>query len=240
MTRFSTLFFLLAISLSLPGLADTRPEIRFVCTIPTNSPAFSAGERLYQHAFMQLGYGFRMEFRPARRAQVELEAGRHDGDCGRIAEFVESDHAMPVLRVDISLTSIEAVAVTYNSDLLQKTRDQLIGAKLRIGYIRGNLSVEREMTRTPTILPVGVLSPSQGLRMLSSGRLDVFIFPDLLTATAMAEAKQQTPPLVWGVWQTYALYPYLHARHQQLLPELTQALKSILEQADNPISPYQQ
>ncbi|AFV00395.1 hypothetical protein [Simiduia agarivorans] len=230
---------LIALSWAGTATADAEPPVlRFVCTIPADSPVFSAGEQLYREAMHSLGYGFEMEFRPTRRAQVDLRAGRYDGDCGRVQAFAAPALKMPVVRVDVQLAMVEAVAMTHEQRLLAMPREQLIAEGLRFGYIKGNLSVEQEITQITGIIAVGLNSPAQGLKMLSSGRIDLLIFPQVLMESALMKA-QTTTPRIWGAWQRYPLYPYLHTRHQSLAPALAKSLNQRLTAPDNPVAPFQ-
>jgi len=184
--------------------------------------------RLYGEAFRRLGLRVELATYPTQRIGVLLDQGAIDGEVSR-ARIYEEAHP-ELIRVDESVIDIAFALHAVDATLELKRLDDLSAMKLRVSYRRGVLFCEKALA---TVLPleqmVDVTHAEQGLKMLLTGRTDLFCDVDLsvLSALQSAELKGVTTVHRVLVLQTAPLYPYLLRKHAELAPRLAAVLKAM-------------
>ena len=184
--------------------------------------------RLYGEAFKRLGLRVELATYPTQRIGALLDQGAVDGEVSR-ARIYEEVHP-ELIRVDESVVDIAFALYAADATLELKRLEDLSAMKLRISYRRGVLFCEKALA---TVLPleqmVDVTQAEQGLKMLLTGRTDLFCDVDLsvLSALQSAELKGATTIRRVLVLQTAPLYPYLLRKHAELAPRLAAVLKAM-------------
>jgi len=187
---------------------------------------------MYTEAFNRLGYGFAYSFYPLKRSLLESDSGRVDGETARLKFDSSIREKYPNL-VLVDEVVWESVVAGYSIDpgihldgwaSLKKNHDIIIG------YPRGHLHIEK-MLKEHNINPVRVYETTdarQGLRMLASKRINLFIESDINIEGSLLEKEFRSLTIGRaGELSRVPLFPYLHKRHAAMAPRLAAALKEM-------------
>lgn len=185
----------------------------------TSSPDIESrvSQAVLKEAYKQLGISLSITELPAERSLVESNAGRSDGEVNRI-EGLEANYPN-LVRVPVSVTRIEAVVFSKMVKFQVNGWDSL--KPYAIGTLIGMKFAEQGTTgmnvrKTPTV--------EDALRELDLGIVEITVLTragGLATLRAMnlQGITSLEPPLA-----TIPLYPYLHKKHQTLLPRISEVL----------------
>lgn len=208
--------------------ADSRPTIVFSCWIPPSVPLHKRLTRLYVDAFDALGYDFQMHYRPNQRSLMEASAGVTDGDCARTDTYGQENPSAPLVRVNTQIASTSLEAWSGDPDLNVNNLDSLVEHEYRIGYVRGHVAVRSLVERYPTLRLTAVTSTEHGLKMLTAGRLDLFLGTSISTRQEI-EALQ-LPVTLYSAGRLMMLrgHPYLNEAHRALAEPLATELEKQL------------
>ncbi|CAM3854365.1 hypothetical protein VA7868_00090 [Vibrio aerogenes CECT 7868] len=184
--------------------------------------------RLYQDLFRRLGIAVEIESLPMKRASMQANSGKIDGEAARIASYGKIHTHMR--RVDFPVAQVIFVAYARKSDQMisEDGWDALVKGNYRIGYLRGILFSERMLhDKISPVLLSQAKSVRQGLLKVLYGRTDLFIH----TRGDYLEKEKMNDRLVEAsVVQTVPLYMYVHQSHQALIPKIEQALHQMKEE----------
>ena len=178
------------------------------------------GENILQEAYQRIGIQVDARVLPAERALVMANTGEVDGEVLRI-KGIEKNY--PNLRmVPVPLVVMEGMVLTKEVTFEVTGWESL--KPYTIGIVRG---VKFAENGTQGMTVEAVATHEQALLKLFHGRTDVVVMPRIsglveigklhLTGITMLE-----PPLV-----TIDIYHYLHKKHEQLLPQITQVLQDM-------------
>ncbi len=214
--------------LSSISLAEPRPRIVFSCWIPPNVEIHQGLKRLFTDAFDALGYDFSMHYRPNQRSLMEARAGISDGDCARTEDYGDNNPESNLVRIDALLaqTSMEAWSDTRKRQF--RSEQDLAREPLRIGYVRGHVVVKELIERHALPQITSVTSTEHGLKMVSAGRLDLFIGTSVSTRQEMENITLANPIYSVGHVLDIRGYAYLNDKHRALLPALEKELRKRL------------
>ncbi|WP_347332081.1 hypothetical protein [Marinimicrobium locisalis] len=204
---------------------EARPTIVFSCWIPPNLPLHHHLTKLYVDAFDAMGYDFKMHYRPNQRALMEASTGITDGDCARTDTFGAESAASPLVRVETQIASTSLEAWSSSPAVTVSGIESLTGHRYRIGYVRGHVAVQALVERYPALRFTPVTSAKHGLKMLSAGRLDLFVGTSVSTRQEIATL--QLPEAVHSAGHLMVLrgHPYLNEQHRSMAVPLAEALK---------------
>lgn len=232
--------YILLLSLSCLSIADagSRPKIRFFCGISDRQIWIEAYRDLYTQAFDDLGYDFEMLYRPQKRVYSDLVRGLADGDCGRVENLKAITENDQFVRVDALLLRTITGIWTYNSSIGRISESDIQSGAYRIGIMRGDLRLtqrlkahELELTQVDEI--------QQGLKMLYSNRIDLFISAKVRVDMLLKNRSDEfSPPTFLGEYLALEIYPYMNIRHKDLAGPLAERLNHYLSDPTHPVHQY--
>ncbi len=185
---------------------------------------------IYTEAFQRMGLEFEYRQYPGKRCSVLADAGRVDGEIARIYTYAETHPDL--IRVEESPVTVKFLALATDTSITLDRWESLRGADYHIVGIRG---VKKLQEKLPGLIKEEQLTLvgewAQGLKMLISGRADIFIdvnfgAPTLLNTDAFKDSGIQ----VVGLMEENPTYAYLHKKHEALAPKLATVLKEMKEE----------
>ncbi|MAN51720.1 MULTISPECIES: hypothetical protein [unclassified Marinimicrobium] len=209
-------------------IAEPRPKIVFSCWIPETVPLHQRVNTLFSESFDALGYDFGMHYRPNQRSLMEANAGISDGDCARTLDYRDNNPESSLIRIDVLLARTSMEAWSRNPELTLNTEQDLTRESLRIGYVRGHVVIKELMQRHELPNVISVTSTEHGLKMVSAGRLDLFIGTSVSTRQEMQQIELTQPIYSAGHVLEIEGYAYLNEAHRALLPSLERELRERL------------
>ncbi|SHO55713.1 substrate-binding periplasmic protein [Vibrio quintilis] len=178
--------------------------------------------RIYHELFTRLGITVNVQPFPMKRASVQADDGKIDGEAIRIRNYSQMH---PNLRlIDFPVVQVVFVAYARRSHQirLEDGWDSLIDSDYMVGYRRGIVYSEQILKKhiNPERLNESK-SAEQGLLKLIHGRIDLFVYP--LGHFVSHQDLQESTEVV-SVLETVPLYLYVHKRHEALIPDIEQSL----------------
>jgi polar amino acid transport system substrate-binding protein len=211
-------FALLALGLFLPAAAsDPLPGI--IVSIPEHHPLIGfVGDDLGE-AYRRIGLRMLLKPFPPARSIEAANAGETDAEAGRVRET--GGQYANLLEVPVPLLDMEIQAVTAAEPLTLSGWDSLKGHRICVGL--GDKLAERRTAGMDRQLARG---PESAVLMLRSGRCDVAIITQF---TWLDIGRLNLGPLcpASGSLEKVPLYHYVHRRHADLVPRLTDVLQSM-------------
>lgn len=204
--------------------AQDAKKIVFSCWIPPELAIYQELETLYHSAFATLGYAFEMHYRPTQRSLVEAEGGVSDGDCLRDIRYLRTHPRSHLRVVDVIIAHSDLTVWSRNPNLQINDFAILKKEGYRVAYERGHQSVYDLITKAELTQVEAVPTTAVGLKMLSAGRIDLFIQSTAIVQLTLDTLALDRPIYPVGtLWQEVG-YPMLNAKHQDLVNPLQQAL----------------
>lgn len=178
-------------------------------------------ERL-RKAYQQLGFDIRVVILPGRRALMEANMGRVDGELRR--SRIDQDKYPDLLPVPVPINHLELCA--FGLTELPGFTGIASLKHYRVGVVRGGRQSERLGAMSASLHLV--TSAEQLFLMLQSGRIDLAIgnckSVHHLASLPDHDLYIYTPPL-----ERVPLYHYLHKRNRKLIEPLAEILKRDLQ-----------
>lgn len=222
------------IALTLTSLAaEPAHVLRLSCAIKPGHPVHTILIDLYSQALAPLGYQVLLVYRPSRRGLVDAAAGQLDGDCARTPQ-VEDHQNYAMIRVPQPLWHITLYAWSYNPALQDLPADALLNGPYKLAYVRGNLTAEKLLKGRPTGSSLDVLTPEQGLKMLSARRIDALLGVRVLVESAQRELQPDRRLFASAPLAQFSAYLYLHPRHRDLAGPMAEQLARLLSDPAHP------
>lgn len=173
-----------------------------------------------EKAYSRLGIVIKAKYFPADRSLEESNAGRVDGEVGRIRAV--ADLYPNLIRVPDPVGEIVYVAFVKAADKKNVTLKEI--KNLQVGIMQGFKAAE-EITEGWE----GVYSSRSWdnlLDQLVSNRLDVVLAPQRIECF-QGERMKRDGIEVGPVLATIPLYHYLHSKHAYLVPAISEQLKEM-------------
>lgn len=168
--------------------------------------------------------GHRASFRnlPAERALLDAESGVSDGVVARI-DGMEGMYPSLVMVPSATIPSRDFVA--FSREALPRIRAWEDLAPYNIAYVRGWKIIENSIPDAESALALA--STQRAFMLLARDRTDVVInarLDGLVMADRLGieDVQVHEPPLA-----SVSLYPYLHRRHVDIVPDLAAALEAM-------------
>ncbi len=221
------------VTFSLPNYSaadSTGKKIVLVYLVPKEAFLGKWFNLIYTEAFQRMGLEFEYQQYPGKRCTVLADDGRVDGEVARIATYAEGHPNL--IRVEESPLSVEFLALASDQSITVTSWESLRGTDYHIVGMRG---VKKLQEKLPGLIKENQLTLvrkwEQGLKMLMSGRADLFIdvnfgAPTLLNTEAFKDSGIQ----VVGLMEENPTYAYLHKKHHALAPKLAAVLKEMKEE----------
>ena len=202
-------------------------KIVMACSVSQETPVGKWLHLIYAEAFTRLGIEFECPFYPPKRASNMADEGMVDGEPARAAYYAK-DHSN-LIRLDVPVGSVKFTAFATNSTIQLDGWESLRKTDYRVEYLRGIKACEEGL---PDVVSPDKLSAisrvMQGLKRLAAGRIDIFVHleADVMAALRIDEFKDFGIQKA-GVMEQQIAYPYLHKKHQELVPKLETVLKEM-------------
>lgn len=199
--------------------AQQLPPITVTASLNQTALTLQMEQQLTQ-AYRALGYQLNIQYLPAERSLKMSSQGKFDGELFRIAAV--GQHYPELLQVPVPLAKIELYA------FVRAGREHEFGLwqqdpALRIGFVRGFKMAELyQVAGHKTI----VNTAGQAVQMLQQNKIDVLL-EDLQTLHEATAGDEQAANLsrLPEVLATEELFHFVHQRHQQLIPVLSEQLR---------------
>ncbi len=182
----------------------------------------------YTEIFKRMDLKVEFKQYPAKRASIEADAGNVDGELGRPYQYL-SEHT-DLIRVEETVFPLNFSVFTAQTSIPELNGwDSLKGRSYRVGYIRGIRTVESNLPKVVRKENLSdVTEPTQGLKQLISGRIDLFVDEEsgiltLLNSPEFKDSKIRSA----GIMGSVHLYPYLHKKHAGLAPKMVEIIKAV-------------
>lgn len=184
----------------------------------------------FNEAFGRLGYEFELHAFPSERALAESNAGRMDGEAGRI-QFDSTLAAKYPNLIEVDEPTFFVTVGAYAPDAsirLNGWRD-LADKHLVIGYPRGLKVIERRLVgHVDAKYLHGLNNIRQGLMMLRHNRIDVLVGLQTSVESVLDEAEFVNSGIALaGIIEVAPVFPYLHKKHHALAPQLASVLRAM-------------
>nr|WP_319495162.1 transporter substrate-binding domain-containing protein [uncultured Desulfobacter sp.] len=191
-----------------------------------------AMELFYKDAFSRLGYTFAYTIYPLKRSLAESNAGRIDGECARSQMPPAVQKKYPnLIRVKEpiwqSRISVYSMSPETRVDGWQDLRNYENSV---IGFSKGEVYLDRMVRQYHSNAQTfyGALNYAQGLRMLVSKRIDLFLgVSGAIDNILKQEEFRDIDIYNAGSLATLPLYPYLNKKYAHLAEPLASVLRQM-------------
>src|SRR5690554_2523589 len=228
------LYLSITASLAMNAFADARPKILFTCSLPASAYRLAL-EQAYAQSFARLGYDFSISTFPVARGLKMLNSGRLDGDCSRSETLLDNLNNSAIVKVKTIIRTTDYGIWSHLPDLRINSIDDLKKQPYRIGYSNGTRVVEEFLQRNSLTNTIAVEGMSNGLRMLSAQRFDLFLTGNGLVYEQHKDLDLRNPIYMSGILFHDRSYPYLHKKHEKLRPKLEAELKKLIPPEGIPV-----
>ena len=208
--------------------------MHFGCSAKPNSPPFQASFNVYKTAFKALGYDFIMSYVPTARGASNLKSGYFDGSCARSSTFIQVQaENIIVIEVPIAFTQMKVWSLSDSSKIT--SLDDIDKTNASVAIITGLVNLEERLKKHPNININRVTYPEQGLKLLASGRVDLYIGVQELAVHTLKNTLIDRPLYDAGLLFEETMYPVLHKKHSAIADAFTQELYKQLEPGNDNI-----
>lgn len=194
-----------------------------------------AMELIYKDAFSKLGYTFAYNLYPLKRSLPESNAGRIAGECARAQMPRALQKKYPnLIQVKEPICESHICVYSMSPDIqvdgwqeLKKYENNVIG------FNKGSVYLDRMIRkyRSTSQTFYGALNYTQGLRMLASNRIGIFLgFSGAIDSILKEEEFRHKIIYNTGSLGTLPLYPYLNKKYAHLAIPLASVLKQMKQE----------
>ncbi|HAR35075.1 MAG TPA: ABC transporter substrate-binding protein [Desulfobacter sp.] len=191
-----------------------------------------AMELIYKEAFSRLGYTFAYNLYPLKRSLGESNAGRIDGECARgwLPPAVQKKYPN-LIQVREPIWESRICVYSMNPDIrVNEWQDLKKYENIVIGFSKDGVYLERMIRQYGSNSQTfyGASNSTQGLRMLASKRIGIFLGVEDAIGSILNEAEfRQKNIYNAGSVDTLLLYPYLNKKYAHLAEPLASVLKQM-------------
>ena len=201
-----------------------------ISTLLENDPAAEIAEQILNLAYQRLGITLVVKKFPGERSLYSANNGETDGELYRKIGM-ERDYPNLVI-VPIPLQTYEIVIFTLATDFNVHGWESL--SPFVIGYVKGIKIIEQN-TKGMRVEPA--VTMRQAFLKMSLGRSDVVIANRASGLAVLKELNMTDVRVLKPALASFAVFHYLHKKHQDLVPKLSAVLKQM--QSDKSIEDIQ-
>lgn len=223
------LFIILALTISTTNISASSKQIAFAATVD-KGPGLVLLKKVYTEVFKRNGLLFTCKQYPAIRASYMANSGYSDGVLSRIYSYNTSFPNL--IRIEEPHLNGGFIAVGKSSLIDHNGWNSLAKTSYKVSYIRGVVGCEVNLPKvvTPENLII-VNNISEGYKMLLRGAVDIFIGPELpIIRTLHSNEYNRSGLRIIGIMQKYTSHAFLHKKHKELAPKISDTLKEIKEE----------
>lgn len=182
---------------------------------------------IYTEAFKRLNMEFVYKYTSPKRCMLLSDSGKVDGELWRVYDY-NSAHPN-LIRVDESPFSNRFCAYATAPDIKLNGWESLRGTDYKVDYRRGQKKTHEKL---PDIVKKENLTMinhwTHGLKRLIAGRSDIYVDIEWTIKDALkADEFKDSNIYIVGVMETLSSHAFLHKKHKQLVPKLSDVLKEM-------------
>lgn len=174
-------------------------------------------ERVLTEAYHKIGIDIVVKTLPARRAILSANNGEVGGELHRVKGINKKYTNLEM--VPISINHVEGVVFSKNKEFIVEGWESL--RPYKIGIIRGVIYTEKGTTGMQ-VYPA--TTNEQLFKMLDMDRLDIGILNRITGLLYIDKLKLNTIKALEPPVEKLPLYHYLHKKHVDLIPKITEVL----------------
>ncbi len=234
MRHFFSVFLLLLLLLPLTtralGVEAAENQITLGTQKPLESPAGAYLNLVYTEAFKRMGMKFVYQTFPAKRSSLLSDSGVLDGELSRMDSY--QDAHPNVIRVDPPHWTSSFIVVAADASLQLQGWNSLKKSGYKVTYVAGIKGCEVNLPKVvpPQNLEV-VMHTALGYRMVLSGRADLYVGPEMDMLSELESQEFRSSPLrIVGIMETFTGHVFLHKKHRDMVPRLSQVLREMKEE----------
>ncbi|WED24741.1 hypothetical protein L3Q72_17855 [Vibrio sp. JC009] len=198
---------------------------------PENTPLSTWLRLVYLELFDRIKVPLKIVKLPEKRASIDAEDGKVDGQFTRIFSYQNFYPNQIRVNVPVVRVSILALAKSDADIHFDDGWRSLKGSQVRVGYMRGILLVEKNVTKRIPLTDISAANNiEQGLMKLKHGRTDVFIHSNLALFPFLNSDVFRNDIAPAGIMQSADLFPYVNIKHRALVPQLEKTLREMKEE----------
>lgn len=186
---------------------------------------------IYTEIYKRLGYNFKLQRYPAKRASYLSDSGYVDGEINRVYSY--NDKHPELIRVEEPHFYINFNAFASNKKIRLNGWQSLKGTSFRVSYRLGVKKCESKLPELVNAQNLGyVYSVSEGLKLLYKGRVDIFIDAGFIINAVISRSnflKKQNLFNV-GLMEKVSAHTFLHKKNKTLVPKINMMLKQLKEE----------
>lgn len=211
-------------------MAATEDQIVLATQKPQDSTAGNFLDLIYAEAFERLAMTFVYKNYPAKRCSILSDLGKVDGELSRIHSY---NNVHPnLIRVEEPHWTSGFIAVATDPSIHLDGWESLEGTDYMVNFRRGIKGCEVNLPKVvrPDKLEI-VNEPSLGLKKLLAGRADLYIGAEHDISRVLESDKFKNSGLyIVGVMETFTAHAFLHKKHKELVPKLSNVLKEMKQE----------
>ncbi|MCP3892916.1 MAG: amino acid ABC transporter substrate-binding protein [Desulfobulbaceae bacterium] len=201
---------------------------------PPDSSWYKFWDLAYTEIFKRLDVKLKIKYFPMKRASVEADVGRVDGEALRIYSYAAIHPNL--VRVEEYLLSEKIVAYVNRSSEIRELKgwDSLLNTSYRVNYIRGSKICGDNLTRVVNKENLYTITNAiQGLRKLSTNRIDVYVASEPSVVSFISDPQNDLYGKIRkaGLMESINLYMYVHKRHKALAPQFAEIINNLKDES---------
>ena len=177
---------------------------------------------------------------PKKRCLTDADKGLYDGVAARVTGLDAMGYRN-LIRINVSHYTVQHIVFARPAGIivgLQNMADLMKAATrshFLIGYLRGSKKAELLLADLPADNKIALDLPQQAFRMLGGGRIIAYLAGPGITSRAVLKNLKASAPKDEGLQAVQEifiasesqLFPYLHVKHERLIPGFEAALRSM-------------
>jgi len=197
---------------SIPGRADT-----FLFATAADGKRVQPIVQLIRAAYQSLGHDIKVDYLPAKRALLHAQNDtRYDGELLRIADAQALLTNLSPVPEPIFEARLFMLSHTIDTPLPSVASLQ----HYKLAAIRGIIYTDQKLSGFDVEY---VTDLRQGIDLLNLKRIDLFMIPGFFAREL--QAVYPNLHMVESPYEPVDVFHYVHNRHRQLIPELTEAIR---------------
>ncbi len=180
-------------------------------------------ETVIKEAYQRLGIEVEVSKFPGRRSMATSNSGETDGELVRIIHI--DKEFKNLVRVPVPVYTMESVAATRNTELSHWTAEHL--TQYKVGRVSGIIWSEKLTKEMSTVVADDYETL---LNMMMYGRMDIILGARMSLMSKSKELKLSGIKILEPPINKVSLYHYLHKKHIDLVPKITEALQQMTQE----------
>lgn len=214
----------LALCSSLSFAASSPQKLRIntfqISTLLENDPATDIAEQILKQAYQRLGLDLVVKKLPGERSLYSANNGETDGELYRKIGM-ERDYPNLMI-VPVPLLTYEIVIFTQAAEFVVNGWESL--RPFVIGYVKGIKIIEQN---TDGMRVEHAATMRQAFLKMNLGRTDIVVANRASGLAVLKELHMNDVRVLKPSLASFAVFHYLHKKHEDLVPKLTAALKQM-------------